>query len=123
MCQMTNDEHFFGVLCFKKTRFMFLTEGCTCTICIATNNFFTLLASAMAVSDCRGVMIANGDGHVARASSRSAGGKLPEGGWQPKDQAVVKIYTFKFTVVKRIGFFLDVFNTYCIHIDVLQYVF
>lgn len=77
----------------------------------------------MAVSDCRGVMIANGDGHVARASSRSAGGKLPEGGWQPKDQAVVKIYTFKFTVVKRIGFFLDVFNTYCIHIDVLQYVF
>ena len=59
----------------------------------------------MAVSDFRGVMIANGDGHdghVARASSRSAGGKLPEGGWQPKDQTVVKIYTFKFTVVKRI---------------------
>lgn len=56
----------------------------------------------MAVSDFRGVMIANGDGHdghVAGASSRSAGGKLPEGGWQPKDQTVVKIYTFNWVVV------------------------
>ena len=36
---------------------------------------------------------------------------------------VVKINTFQFTVIKCIGmFFLDVFNTYRIRIDVLQYV-